>query len=86
MRGPDGTDYPMNKSFVEVVQPERIVLQHTQPMHNFRMTMGFIELGPRTQLTWCMRFESKEAAEKVQGAIAEANEQNFDRLEAHLHR
>ena len=40
MHGPDGTDYPMTKDFVEVVPPERIVLQHIQAMHKFRMVDG----------------------------------------------
>jgi uncharacterized protein YndB with AHSA1/START domain len=84
MRGPDGAEYRMDKSFVEVVPGERVVLQHRQTAHDFRMTMAFVELeAGRTQLTWRMRFEAPETAETM-AFLAEANEQNFDRLAAHL--
>jgi uncharacterized protein YndB with AHSA1/START domain len=84
MHGPDGTDYQMVKEFVEVVPPARVVFQHLQATHGFTMTMIFSDLGPRTHLTWRMRFESEEEADRVRALVAEANEQNFDRLAAHL--
>jgi uncharacterized protein YndB with AHSA1/START domain len=84
MRGPNGTDYPMVKDFIGVARPERIVLRHQSPVHGFTQTMTFGDLGGRTHVTWRMRFESEEEAERVRGAITEANEQNFDRLAAHL--
>ena len=83
MHGPDGMDYQMEKEFVEVVKPERVVLQHLSPMHRFQMTMTFEVHPDGTKLTWRMLFESAENSNLI-GLIAEANEQNFDRLEAHL--
>ena len=84
MRGPDGTEYQMTKSFAEVTPPARIVLRHVQPMHDFTMTMTFVEEGRKTLLIWRMRFDSKEEAERVRGPVTDANEQNFDRLAAHV--
>lgn len=85
MRGPDGREYQMTKTFVEVAAPERIVLDHHSPMHAFRMTMTFAEAGDgRTELTWRMRFEHAAELEPIRGPLAEANEQNFDRLESRL--
>jgi uncharacterized protein YndB with AHSA1/START domain len=84
MHGPDGVDYPMEKEFIEVVPPERIVLRHEQVGHGFRMTLTFAEEAGRTRLTWRMRFDSAEEARAVRDRVAEANEQNFDRLEALL--
>lgn len=84
MRGPDGAEYPMEKVFVEVATPERIVLRHLQPMHRFEMTMTFADEVGRTRLTWRMRFDSAEEVERIRDVLAEANEQNFDRLEAQL--
>ncbi len=80
MHGPDGVDYAIEKEFIEVVRPERIVLQQLGPMHRFRMTMTFEGSSDSTVLTWRMRFESVEEATRVRAFIAEANEQNFDRL------
>jgi len=84
MHGPDGVDYQNAKDFVEVVKPERIVFQHLRPMHRFQMTMTFAERSRTTELTWRMRFESAAENTKLKEFISEANEQNFDRLEAHL--
>src|SRR6188472_804340 len=39
MHGPDGAEYQIEKEFIEVVKPERIVLQHLEEVHRFRMTM-----------------------------------------------
>ena len=84
MRAPDGTEYPMVKEFVEVLPPRRIVLRHHQEGHDFRMEMDFADQEGRTLLTWRMRFDSAEEAERIRGPVLQANEENFDRLEAHL--
>lgn len=84
MHGPDGTDYEITKEFIEVLIPERIVVQHVEPMHGFWMTMTFTDESGKTRLTWRMVFDSGEDAEQARGAIVEANEQNFDRLQAQL--
>lgn len=84
MHGPDGTDYQMVKRFVDVIPHERIVLQHIDPTHGFRMLMTFADADGATQLTWHMRFESAEEAERVREFVLAANEQNLDRLETQL--
>jgi uncharacterized protein YndB with AHSA1/START domain len=84
MHGPNGADYHNESVFVEVAAPERVAFDHIEPIHRFRMTMDFTDEGGKTRLTWRMRFESAEEAEKLRGFIAPANEQNFDRLAAHL--
>jgi uncharacterized protein YndB with AHSA1/START domain len=84
MHGPNGADYHNEKEFTEVVKPERIVFQHLEPMHRFQMTMLFAEEGGKTRLTWRMLFESAAEASRLRSFISEANEQNFDRLAAHL--
>ncbi|HXU33050.1 MAG TPA: SRPBCC family protein [Thermoanaerobaculia bacterium] len=84
MHGPDGAEYPMEKEFVEVVSPERVVLDHLGPMHRFRMTMTFADLAGRTGLIWRMLFEDAEEAACIEGFLHAANEENFDRLEDYL--
>ena len=84
MHGPDGVDYQIAKDFVEVVKPERIVLQHLSLVHRFRMTMTFAEHFGKTELTWRMVFESAAEAAKLKSFLTEANEQNFDRLREYL--
>ncbi|MGE3956926.1 MAG: SRPBCC family protein [Vicinamibacterales bacterium] len=84
MHGPDGTDYPMVQEFLDVQPTERIVYRNIHPTHGFTMTMTLVQVGERTQLTWRMRFESDDEARAVRQAVLQGNEQNFDRLAAHL--
>jgi uncharacterized protein YndB with AHSA1/START domain len=83
MRAPNGAEYPNESEFVEVVRPERIVFDHLRPVHRFLMTMTYETEGDSTRLTWRMHPESDEG-EKMRGFLSAANEENFDRLEAHL--
>lgn len=84
MHGPDGASYPNEKRFLEVVRPERVVFEHLDPKHHFTMTIALAAEGTSTRVTWRLRFDSKDEAQALQAVIAEANEQNFDRLEAHV--
>jgi uncharacterized protein YndB with AHSA1/START domain len=84
MHGPDGTDYPNESRFTEVVRPERIVYQHLGPMHRFQMKMLFANKGGYTRLTWHMLFESADEIARIREFVVAANEQNLDRLSAHL--
>lgn len=78
--GPDGTDYENKNVFAEIIENELIVFDHFTG-HNFRITAMFEDQNGKTKLTWKMVFESAEEFEKVKNFVAEANEQNLDRLE-----
>lgn len=84
MHGEDGTDYPNVSRFVDIIEGERIVFDHIEPIHAFTMTMTFGEKNGGCLLTWCMRFVEPGEANKLRDFISMANEQNFDRLEAVL--
>lgn len=84
MHGPDGVDYHNVSEFVEIVTPERIVFEHLESHHHFQMTMLYDDEAGKTRLTWRMLFDSQAEVEQIGKFIAEANSQNFDRLEAQL--
>ncbi len=84
MHGPDGVDYPNACEFVEIVEPERIVFRHLEPMHHFRVTATFEDQDGRTKLTFRMLFDDATERDRIHDVVMEANEQNFDRLEAEL--
>jgi uncharacterized protein YndB with AHSA1/START domain len=84
MHGPDGAAYAMNKQFAEIVPAQRIVLRHFQSGHDFTLTMTFAGQGTGTLLTWEMRFADPAEGERVRAFVVPANEQNFDKLAAHL--
>ena len=83
--GPDGARYPQDKTFVEVDPPARVVLRHAQEGHDFVMTMTWDETPEGgTRLAWRMRFASREELDAVEAHVRAGNEENFDRLGAHL--
>ena len=84
MRGPDGAAYEMDKRFAEVVPPACIALRHEQQGHSFSLIMTFAVRGDGTEVTWDMRFDDPAEAERLRSFLVPANEQNFDRLAAHL--
>ena len=95
MRGPDGSEYPTDFTFVEIVEPERIVLRNApgkgevwgdNPPPSFNRTITFEEIGAdQTLLTVHAVFGSLEHKESVvrRGWITGTNE-SFDKLEALL--
>ncbi|MCD9025529.1 SRPBCC family protein [Cohnella silvisoli] len=85
MHGPNGVDYPNKSVFTEIVKPERIVFQHLSG-HQFQVTATFEDLDGKCRLTFRMLFETVAECEKTKTYAVEANEQNFDRLEALLAR
>jgi uncharacterized protein YndB with AHSA1/START domain len=85
LRAADGTAYTMTNEFLEVVAPERVTLRHLQAGHEFELHMHYDALdAAHTRLRWTMRFADPGEAARVRALVAEANEQNFDRLEAVL--
>jgi uncharacterized protein YndB with AHSA1/START domain len=83
MHAPDGTAYPNESEFVEIVPSKRIVLIHHRPMHRYQLTMKLQEEEGGTRLSWLMAFDQDEG-EEMRGYITKANEENFDRLAAYL--
>ncbi len=91
MHGPDGTDYPGQSVFIEVMKPERIVYsmrggRKGDPAHQFEATWTFEAQGDRTRLTLRMLFPSAEVCghvAKTYGVI-EGGNQTLDRLGEHL--
>jgi uncharacterized protein YndB with AHSA1/START domain len=87
MHGPDGTDYPNEVVYLEVVRPERIVYTHG-PVPIFDVTVTFEEEGGKTKMTMRSVFATAESRDQVAeefGAI-EGMHQTLDRLGEELAR
>jgi uncharacterized protein YndB with AHSA1/START domain len=86
MHGPDGTDYPNEVVYLDVVRPERIVYTHG-PSPIFDVTVTFEELGPnKTRMTMRSTFASAEIRDQVAedfGAV-EGLRHTLERLEEEL--
>lgn len=86
MHGPDGKNYPNHHTFGEIVKPERVVFQHlSSPRFQLIVTLEDVGAG-KTKINWRQRFESAEECERVSKYCIPGNEQNLDRLAAHLAR
>jgi uncharacterized protein YndB with AHSA1/START domain len=90
MHGPDGTDYVNKITFREVIEPERLVYDHSGESEDdpsrFRSTVTFEEHDGKTLLTMRALFESAALRERVVrefGAV-EGGKQTLARLAAHL--
>ena len=62
MHGPNGVDYISTSIYVEVVTPERLVLDHISPP--FRKVVTFKEVGNKTEITVRTIFESVALLER----------------------
>ena len=85
MHGPNGADYANESVFVEVVRPERIVIDHVSPPR-FRLTITLASEAGQTRITWRQRFPSSAERDRLEALAVRANEQNLDRLETELAR
>jgi uncharacterized protein YndB with AHSA1/START domain len=83
MHGPDGTDYPNEIVYLEVVRSERLVYTHG-PAPIFDVTVTFEEIGSnKTRMTMRSFFASAEMRDQVAeefGAV-EGMHQTLDRFE-----
>ena len=80
MHGPDGTDYPNEIVFRELVAPERVVLEHLGSVHHFFLTITFTEQAGQTMVGWRQVFDTAQHRESVAQFVGPANEQNLSRL------
>ncbi len=83
MHGPDGTDYPNQSEFLEIVPNARVRIRHVNLPH-FELTLTLEPSAAGTRLTWVGVFENREFAENMRGFLESANEQNLDRLAAEV--
>jgi uncharacterized protein YndB with AHSA1/START domain len=81
MHGPDGTNYPNEIVFRELVAPEQVVLEHIGSVHHFFLTITLTEQAGKTLVGWRQVFDTAEHKEAVAHFVVDANEQNLSRLE-----
>lgn len=79
MHGPDKKDYANEICFLEVVENKKVVLEHFSG-HHFILTIQFVSKGNNTLVKWEQDFDTVEHYKEIADFVAEANEQNLDRL------
>jgi uncharacterized protein YndB with AHSA1/START domain len=92
--GPDGTDYPVESEYLEVVPPERSVYRNARaegeiwgdnPPPSFVRTITFTEAAGKTTVTIRAEFKNVEERDRVvrRGFAAGTNE-SLDKLAEHI--
>jgi uncharacterized protein YndB with AHSA1/START domain len=82
LHGPDGTDYPNENVFAQIVAPACVVVDHPSDSHHFVLTIMLDDEGGRTRVGWRQVFDTAGHRDHVAPVVAAANEQNLDRLAA----
>jgi uncharacterized protein YndB with AHSA1/START domain len=85
MHGPDGTTYPNEARFVEIVPNERVAIRHiSAPRYDLVITLEPTTAG--TLVSWHCVFENSAFVENARQFLETANAQNLERLAAEAER
>lgn len=84
MHGPDGTNYPNESVFTEIVPASRVVIEHLSETHHFFLTITLDAVESGTRVCWRQVFDTAEHRNQIAHVVADANEQNLDRLAAEV--
>ena len=79
MHGPDGTDYPNQSEFLEIVPNSLVRIKHVN-LPRFELSMSLEPCATGTLISWFGVFENREFAENSRQFLEAANEQNLNRL------
>ncbi len=79
MHGPDGTNYPNEYKFLEIITNKKVIVSHIQEP-KFTLTIELSPSAKGTLVTWSQAFENSEIASRIEHIVVPANEQNLDRL------
>jgi len=79
MHGPDGTDYPNQSEFMEIVPHSLIRIRHVN-LPRYELSISLEPSATGTLVFWIGAFENQAFAENMRQFLEAANEQNLDRL------
>lgn len=85
MHGPDGKDYWNESVFTQIVPNSHVIIEHGAG-HHFFLTISFEASGENTLVGWRQVFDTAEHYQQIAEFVANANEQNLDRLTAEVAR
>jgi uncharacterized protein YndB with AHSA1/START domain len=79
MHGPNGTDYPNQAEFLEIVPSSLIRIRHVN-LPQFELSISLAPSATGTLVSWVHVFEDRQFAENARAFLETANEQNLERL------
>ena len=81
MHGPDGANYVNTCVFNRIEPHSYLEFDHLKEMHFYKAMVTFTEEAGGTRIMWIMRFDTAEELAPIKNFIAQANEENLDKLE-----
>ncbi|MBK6777336.1 MAG: SRPBCC family protein [Flavobacteriales bacterium] len=81
MHGPDGANYVNTCVFNRIEPHSYLEFDHLKEMHFYKAMVTFTEEAGGTRIVWIMRFNTAEELAPIKNFIAQANEENLDKLE-----
>jgi len=85
MHGPDGKDYPNESRFTRIAADRVWEIEHLSG-HHFFLTIELDSVADGTTVRWTQTFDTKEHYDGIAAFVAQANEQNLERLAAEVRR
>ena len=80
MHGPDGTSYPNQALFTEIIPNSSVVIKHVAQPH-FLLSITLTPSASGTLISWDQEFEDPTMANNIRHIVEPANEQNLARWE-----
>ena len=78
MHGPDGTNYPNQATFTEIISNSSVVIKHESQPH-FTLSISLQPSSNGTLVTWVQELEDPTIATTIRHIVEPANEQNLTR-------
>lgn len=85
MHGPDGKDYPNESRFLRVLADRVFEIEHLNG-HHFVLTIELEPCAEGTQVHWRQTFDTPGHYAGIASFVANANQQNLERLAAEVQR
>lgn len=83
MHGPDGKDYPNESRFTRIAANATWEIEHLSG-HRFHLTIELEPVAAGTLVKWRQTFDTREHYACIADFVAQANEQNLQRLSAEV--
>lgn len=80
MHGPNG-NFNNTCVFKRIEPNTYLEFDHLREMHFYKAIITFTEVYGGTRIDWTMRFDTAEELSPIKNFIAQANEENLDKLE-----
>lgn len=85
MHGPDGKDYPNESRFSRIEPGKALQIEHLSG-HHFFLTLELSATPSGTVVHWLQTFDDIEHYRQIAPFLAQANEQNLERLAQEVRR